>query len=341
MTNPHIELIDTASASEEVLRALHELYVVWDKERVPNDPVMPLQQRLADWSHLTSFEDVPRWVARVGDDIVGTSGLFLNLNQDLDNSWGWVYVLPEYRKQGLGKQLAGVSVEYAAAKDRKRYATFIEAGSDFDFWPKRLGLKPVYNERISQLRLADVDREMVRHWIDRAAERAGEYEVIFLSSPIEDEYIDQMVELAEVMNTAPLEDMEEDPFHWTVAELRDVEKKEAAKNRTILTCVARHMPTGQFAGYTMVAMQGYHPKLAHQWDTGVDPEHRNLGLGRWVKAAMLERIFDEYPQTEIIETENAESNDPMLNINVALGFKPSFEQVIHQGPTTAALDYLG
>ncbi len=319
---------------------LHGLYLRWDQERVPNDPVMPLKQRLADWSNLTIFEDVPRWIARDGDQIVGTTGLFLNLSQDLDNSWGWVYVLPEYRKQGLGKRLARESVQYAAEKDRKRYATFVEAGSIYDFWTKRLGLKPVYNERISQLRLGEVDRTMVREWIDRAAERAGDYEVMFLSSPIEDEYLAQMVEVMEVMNTAPLEDMEEDPFHWTAEELRDIEKREAAKNRTLLTCVARHKSTGQFAGYTMVAMQGYHPKVADQWDTGVHPDHRNLGLGRWVKATMLDRIFNEYPQTEIIETENAESNEPMLNINVALGFKPSFEQVIHQGPTAAALEYL-
>ena len=340
MTTPRIERIDTAAAPESTLAALHDLYLIWDAERVPNDPVVPWKQRLVDWRHLRSFEDIPRWVAWLGDQIVATSGVYQHRTQDLDNTWGWVFVHPEHRRQGLGRELVGHCIQYAAQSGRKRYATFVESGSVFEFWPKRLGLKPVYNERISQLRIADVDRSMMQTWTERAAERAGDYEIKFLESPIDPEFRERMVEVMEVMNTAPLEDMEEEPMHWTDEELRDVEEREAEKSRVMTTCVAIHKPTGRFAGYTTLVYQHLHPQMAHQWDTGVDPAHRNLGLGRWVKAAMLEKVIAEYPQVEVIETENAESNDPMLNINVAMGFKPSLEQVIYQGPIKAALKYV-
>jgi GNAT superfamily N-acetyltransferase len=79
---------------------------------------------------------------------------------------------------------------------------------------------------------------------------------------------------------------------------------------------------------------GYHslqPDLVEQMDTGVDPKHRNQGLGRWIKAAMALKLRDGYPQVRRIDTENAGSNEPMLNINIEMGFKPILIENVWQG----------
>ena len=55
--------------------------------------------------------------------------------------------------------------------------------------------------------------------------------------------------------------------------------------------------------------------------TGVKEEYRGRGLGKWLKAAMLEWIKEEYPEVQIIVTGNATTNAPMLAINKRLGFK--------------------
>ncbi|MEX1092445.1 MAG: GNAT family N-acetyltransferase [Acidimicrobiia bacterium] len=339
MTFP-IEQIDTRSIDEAKLNSLHELYLEWDGEWTPDDPPTPLPKRLAEWRHVKELEDIPRWVVWNGDRAIATAGVYLHRTQDLENAWTWIYVSSEYRRRGLSRSLAQKPVEYAIGNGRKRIGTGIPEGSDYSFLPERAGMKKVYNERISQMKVADLDFEMLEGWIARASERAGDYELLFLPMPIPDEHRPRMIEVMDVMNTAPLEDLEEEPMRWDDEMLRDVEQAEARKQNLIYTCVARHKPTNMFVGYTSLIFQEMHPAKARQWDTGVHPEHRNRGLGRWLKATMALKFLHEHPDVEVIETENADSNDPMLNINVAMGYKPSMQHIIYQGPIEGVAAYL-
>ena len=64
------------------------------------------------------------------------------------------------------------------------------------------------------------------------------------------------------------------------------------------------------------------PSFAHQEDTAVVPAHRGFGLGRWLKAANLRATLEAHPEVTVVQTYNAETNGPMLDINVAMGFRP-------------------
>jgi GNAT superfamily N-acetyltransferase len=65
----------------------------------------------------------------------------------------------------------------------------------------------------------------------------------------------------------------------------------------------------------------WEPASALQQNTGIDPEHRGLGLAKWCKAAILQRVHRERPAVARVRTGNAFSNAPMLAINDALGFE--------------------
>src|SRR5215831_3939024 len=54
-----------------------------------------------------------------------------------------------------------------------------------------------------------------------------------------------------------------------------------------------------------------------RWATGCT----EIGLGKWLKAAMLDHLRRAHPDTIWISTENAGSNAPMLSINRALGYR--------------------
>ena len=107
------------------------------------------------------------------------------------------------------------------------------------------------------------------------------------------------------------------------------------------TLIAVHRPSGAYAGYTQLRTQDLQPDLAWQWDTGVHPDHRNLGLGRWLKAEMIERTVRDFPAVERVDTFNAGSNRPMLAINIEMGYEAVHEQSIWQGDLATVRERLG
>ena len=92
---------------------------------------------------------------------------------------------------------------------------------------------------------------------------------------------------------------------------------------------------------TILIVQDYHAKLAWQDDTVVDPDHRDKGLGRLLKASLLKRFVAEFSRAEQIRTGNAGSNEPMLNINIQMGFRPVLLVNAWQGDIATAEEALG
>ena len=64
------------------------------------------------------------------------------------------------------------------------------------------------------------------------------------------------------------------------------------------------------------------PWLAEQHDTSVVRAHRGHRLGLLLKLEMLRWLAEDEPRLETIDTWNAESNDHMVAINEALGYRP-------------------
>ena len=80
---------------------------------------------------------------------------------------------------------------------------------------------------------------------------------------------------------------------------------------------------GEAAGTTEVFVNRHRPAASWQWSTVVLPAHRGRGIGRWVKAAMWQRLRTTEPEVTALETGNAASNAHMLAINIEMGFQPT------------------
>lgn len=122
------------------------------------------------------------------------------------------------------------------------------------------------------------------------------------------------------MQTAQRDDLDVGDVAITehdVAEL-DAALVEAGRERWTILVRDRN---GRCVGGTEVTFEPWEPATALQQNTGIDQEHRGLGLAKWCKAAMLQRVRLERPRVERVLTANTFSNAPMLAINDALGFE--------------------
>ena len=95
--------------------------------------------------------------------------------------------------------------------------------------------------------------------------------------------------------------------------------------------------TGEPAGLSSLSVASDRPEIGHQDDTGVLAAHRGHGIGRWLKAANFRNALAGTPELQAIETYNAESNPWMLDINVAMGFRPYHSYAAYQAPIEKVL----
>ena len=121
------------------------------------------------------------------------------------------------------------------------------------------------------------------------------------------------------------------PERWDAARIRDDERHAREVGRTHLG-VAAVTPEGEVAGFTDLSLLPDSPAV-EQWDTIVLAPHRGHGLGMRMKLANLVALADHDPARNRIYTWNADENEHMLAINVALGFRPFALESTWQRPS--------
>lgn len=317
-----ISQINTETAPESLLQELAEYYVVVEAEDLPGDPPTPYEVRIADWRNVLPHYPVRRWAMREDGEIVAVAVTALDMEQNLENGFGRVHVHPDHRGRGFARKIATPMFDHLEESGRTRFDTWVKKDHPAEDLTAALGLKPVYGEKRSRLSIADLDMDLMSHWITRSQERAGDYELRYHPSPLPDYLVEDFCDLAYIMNTAPREEFDVEDEVLTPKMWRDLEKSVLEARCQLHNLIAVHKPSGAFAGYTQIKTQDLQPDLAWQWDTGVHPDHRNRGLGRWLKADLICRIVDGYPEVIRVDTFNAGSNAAMLNINAQMGFVP-------------------
>jgi GNAT superfamily N-acetyltransferase len=189
--------------------------------------------------------------------------------------------------------------------------------------------------------MADLDRVLLRDWQARAAERASGFELLWSEDALDDDLLPRACELANaVSDDIPRGDLQMESFRVTPEQVREMERGALASGDRMWFAFAREAATGTLAGFTMLFWNPHAPYRANQGITGVLPKYRGLGLGRWIKAAMLERLAVERPEVRFVRTSNADSNAAMLGINRALGFRPYSSEVSWQVPVERVEAYL-
>ncbi len=208
-----------------------------------------------------------------------------------------------------------------------------------EFWTS-LGAPRRYTERRSALAVAAVDETLMRTWVDRRKERAADVELVRWIGACPDDHLDSWVLSRTAMNDAPMEDLDVNDVFLDADDIREDEDARRALGTDVMNLFAVDADGGP-VGHTTIHVNTHRPAASWQWDTVVLDQHRRRGIGRWLKAEMWTWLREAEPAVTRLRTGNAESNEAMLAINVAMGFREAAVFGAWQAPISTYRARLG
>jgi mycothiol synthase len=339
-----IILFDGIGASQAEYVALNRHTNRIRLERLPDDPPVPLEETIQNLQSIPQFIDFKLWAAWSPDqsEIVGLGNMVVFRTEDNQHIAQFdISVLPEYQRQGLGRQMLGLIADAAQKENRRLLMTnTVDRMPGGEAFMTRIGAQKGLEAHTNQLRIADLDRGLIADWLARGQRNLADFELGFWDGAYPEDKLQEVAELYELTNQQPFGDLEFEDMHMTPEQLRQVEKNIFARGSQRWTFYIIDRATGKFAGYTETVWNPNRPEVLGQGMTGVFPQYRNKGLGRWLKAVMLDKVLDELPQVKYVRTGNADSNAAMLKINTELGFKPYMADALWQVELEKVMDYL-
>ena len=161
---------------------------------------------------------------------------------------------------------------------------------------------------------------LVRSWNEAGQARARRYSLDFWDGPFPKELAGDAAALHHIVQTKPRDALHVADVILCADHVVELDRALVEAGRRRWTIFVRDV-NGRSVGGTEVTFEPWDASVALQQNTAIDETHRGLGLAKWAKASMLDRIRRERTEVEGVRTSNAFSNEPMLAINNRLGFK--------------------
>ena len=261
------------------------------------------------------------YLASVDGKPVGTAFVFYSERDNTHLGWTWLAILPEQRRQGYGSALfEHVTTEVRAAGRTSLGTDGWESERALGFAAKH-GLEKKSQAIMRRQHLKEIPAGRLQELYDEAAAAATDYELVRIVGRTPEDLVDAMVELVAAINDAPTDDLDIEDEVISPERIRAYEDAQLARGYSLYRVLARHRETGELAGHSVVTVDGERPEIGHQHDTSVVAAHRGHRLGVLVKTEMNLWLRDEQPQLATIDTWNAESNDHMIEVNEAIGYR--------------------
>ncbi|MHA2054677.1 MAG: GNAT family N-acetyltransferase [Candidatus Hodarchaeales archaeon] len=234
-------------------------------------------------------------------------------------------ILADWRKKGIERLLMNEVNQYAKANGKTTLMSETDEADIREFF-KEIGAQEAISGAENRLKLESVEWSKIQSWMDEGPKHAAGVSMQFFYS-LPDELLEEYCKIyTETLNQQPLGDLDINDIIYTPESYRRREEDFKKMGMISLTAVTIE-DTGAISGLTEMVNRPERKTMITQGLTGVKEEYRGRGLGKWLKAAMLLRSKKEFSDIEIVTTDNASINAPMLSINERMGFKLHKENV--------------
>jgi len=318
--------VDFNSARADFWKRYHELRRVRQQESRPDDPLRPNELEEAWLKRESPFDIQYRYEIPQDGRLLGwLSGSTSKPGSPGHDSnkhlfWADLYVRPDSRRRGIGTSFMPLLLELMDAHGCTVVGIGTEDASGHAFlqW---LGAEARFSGAENRLKLAGVDWKMVDRWLGEGPQRSPQTKLETYDGPLPEAMWDDFApQLSSILNTIPFENLDHGEIVLTPDHMRDYYARLKIGDERLHTILTRE-PDGIISAITDTSWAPHRPEIIEQRFTGVRPDARGRGLGKWIKAAMLAHLRVLYPAAQWVATENAGSNAPMLAINKKLGFK--------------------
>jgi GNAT superfamily N-acetyltransferase len=301
----------------------------------PWNPMRPLTSLVISGSD----DRNERWAAVCDGRVLGRLNLTLSDRDNTHLAECHLSVHPEERRRGGGSALLRHAEERAIADGRTTLSTWVAVpgpGNDAisplgGAFAVSKGYKLSLECAVRVCDLDAVDEDALDRLWEAASARAEGFEVVpFEGAPPED-LVDGMAYLhARMYTDMPLGEWDLQEADIDRDRLLDWSRQRRQRGELHLQVAMRHLESGAIAGFTEIIMEAGEERHCVQGDTIVDPRFRGHRLGTVLKIANQRRIRQWRPQMRYVWTGNAVSNDHMISINEAVGYRISCHEHVYQ-----------
>jgi GNAT superfamily N-acetyltransferase len=318
-----LRVVDLTSSEQVALRDGFDLRRRVQEHDLPGTLPHSWQSFAArpDWPYPGSQESMR--VFYDGTVAVAWCGLYLQENDNLDVAQLEIEVHPDHRGRGIGRHVLRRLTPELRSAGRTRFLFECALGGAGERFLRAAGARCVIADTERRLVVRNVDAGHHDAMLDEARHASTDYDLVTWVGKTPEHLLEDAAVLHARMSTdPPLDDLSWEPETYDAARVVARDRMMAAHGMRVYAAAVRHRETGTAVGITTLVVFSDVPGFGDQWETIVLPEHRGHRLGALLKVANLRQAMQHEPDLEAVHTWNADSNAPMLAVNVAMGFTP-------------------
>jgi GNAT superfamily N-acetyltransferase len=318
----HIDVVPFGDTDETAALCAYEIRGAGWRVMTPDFPYESTAHFLSGIRLPAPGSAVEHALAYLDGTPAGYLYLDLPLLDNLDNAEAELWVAPAYRRRGVGHALWTHAAGRIRALGRKRITAESVESEEATGFAAAVGAGAALRETRSRLDIATIDQQRLKDMLAEAWTRADGYRLVRWQGVPPDRYIDDVAYLdSRFLTDAPTGDLEWEPENVDADRICKTEQWWTERGADRFHAGMVHEASDRLVAWT--TLSGPADTAWHLWQhiTLVDPPHRGHRLGTIVKVANLAHAQDRRPQLAAIDTWNAMSNEYMLAINRAMGFR--------------------